>query len=178
MLLGHRRRHGGVAAGAAAGRCRLLGQAEVEQLRLTPLGHEDVGRLDVAVHDPARMRRLEGVGDLGPQLEQRLERQRPRRQPFAQRFPFEQLHRDEGPPLVLVDVEDRADVGVLQRGRRPRLALKPFERLRVPDELFGQKLQRDAAAELDVLGLVDDAHAAASHSGEDAIVRNGLTDHP
>ena len=59
-------------------------------------------------------------------------------------------------------VVDRADVGVVQRGGRARLALEALERLRVAAELLGQELQRDAAAELRVLRLVDDAHAAAA----------------
>ena len=52
--------------------------------------------------------------------------------------------------------------GWLEGGRGPRLALQPLERLRVPGELLGQELQGDPPAELEVLGLVDDAHAAAA----------------
>ena len=53
------------------GRSRLLGEAEVEHLRLAALRDEDVRRLDVAVHDPARVRGLERVGDLRAEIEQR-----------------------------------------------------------------------------------------------------------
>ncbi len=78
---------------------------------------------------------------------------------------------------MLVDVVDRADVGVLERGGRAGLALKPLERLSVAGQLLGQELQRHAAAELQVLGLVDDAHAAAAELRDDAVVGDGLADH-
>ena len=83
----------------------------------------------------------------------------------------------KGLPVVLVDVVDRADVGVLERGGRAGLALEPLERLRVARQLLGQELQRDAAAELQVLGLVDDAHAAAAELREDPVVGDRLADH-
>src|SRR5262249_18156104 len=96
---------------------------------------------------------------------------------LPQSLALEQLHRDERPALVLVHVEDRADVRVLERGGGPRFAAQPLEGLGVTPELVRQELERDAAAELQVLGLVDDAHAAAAQRREDAIVRNRLADH-
>ena len=176
VLLGHRGRQGAVPRAGAAG-LRPLRQAEVEQLGLAALGHEDVGGLDVPVHDAARVRGLEGVGDLDAEIEQRVELEGSRGEAVAQRLAFEQLHGDEGPPVVLVDVVDRADVGVLERGGGARLALQPLEGLRVARQLLGQELQRDASAELQVLGLVDDAHAAAAQLREHAVVRDGLSDH-
>ena len=44
-------------------------------------------------------------------------------------------------------------------------------------DVFGEELEGDEAAELDVFGLVDHAHAAAAEFFEDAIVRDGLADH-
>ena len=147
---------------------RVLGEAEVEDLGLAALRDEDVRRLDVAVHDAARVRGLEGIGDL-----RRRDRAAsracsgPAAEPVPQRLALEQLHGDERLALVLADVVDRADVGVLERGGRAGLALQPLERLRVPAQLLRQELQRHAAAELQVLRLVDDAHAAAAELRED-----------
>ena len=121
-----------VSPGAAEAGLRVLGETEVEDLRLPAFRDEDVRGLDVAVHDPPRVRRLERVGDLRPQVEQRLELERPGPEPVPQRLAVEELHRDEGLALVLVDVVDRADVGVLERRGRARFALQPLERLRVP----------------------------------------------
>ena len=49
--------------------------------------------------------------------------------------------------------------------------------LRVAAQLLRQELQRDAAAELQILRLVDHAHAAASELRNDPVVRNRLADH-
>ena len=40
-----------------------------------------------------------------------------------------------------------------------------------------EELQRHHAAELGILGLIDDTHAAAAQLLQDAIVRNGLANH-
>ncbi len=57
------------------------------------------------------------------------------------------------------------------------LPLQALEGLRVACQLLGQELERHAAAELEILGLVDDAHAAAAEPGEDPVVRDRLADH-
>jgi hypothetical protein len=57
---------------------------------------------------------------------------------------------------VLFDVVDSADMRMVERGRRARLATEPIEGLRVAGEILGQELQRDGAAEPRVFGLVDD----------------------
>ena len=48
----------------AAGRRRLLGQAEVQDLDLSRLGDKDIGRLDVAMDDSFGMSGVQAVGDL------------------------------------------------------------------------------------------------------------------
>ena len=61
-------------------------------------------------------------------------------------------------PLVLPDVVDRADVGVVEGRGGAGFALEPFDRVRVAGRLRGQELERDAAAQAPVFGLVDDTH--------------------
>ena len=82
-----------------------------------------------------------------------------------------------GRPSELIDVVDRADVGVIQRGRRARFALEPLERAGLQGHVFRQELEGDRAIEPAVLGLVDDAHAAAAEEFGDLVVRNPLADH-
>ena len=43
--------------------------------------------------------------------------------------------------------------------------------------VLGQKLQCDKAAKLSVLRLIDDTHAATTEFLDDAVVRDGLSDH-
>jgi hypothetical protein len=56
-------------------------------------------------------------------------------------------------------------------------ALKAGKRLRITGNLLGQELEGDKAMQPSVLGLVDDAHAAASEFLDDTVVRDGLAEH-
>ena len=80
-------------------------------------------------------------------------------------------------PSCFANVVNRADVGMVQRRRRLRLALETRQRLRIARDVVGQELQRDEAVQARVLGLVDHAHAAAAQLLDDAVVRDGLADH-
>src|SRR5262249_591324 len=69
----------------------------------------------------------------------------------------------------LAHIVDATQVGVLDPGRDAGLALEAFAAFRA---ILGGKvwhLQRDAAAELSILGEVDGAHAALPQLLEDAI---------
>ena len=72
--------------------------------------------------------------------------------------------------VLLADVVDGADVGMVQRGSGARLALKAAEGLRVARDVVREELQRHETMEADVLGLVDDAHPAGAQLLEDAVV--------
>ena len=64
--------------------------------------------------------------------------------------------------VLLANVVNRADVGMVQRRGRLRLSLKTRECLRVPGNLLRQKLQRHEAVKPSVLRLVDHTHATAA----------------
>ena len=66
-------------------------------------------------------------------------------------------------------VGDVDDVGVADLGRGARLAAEARHQVRLPRELRVQDLERDLLADLDVLGLVDGAHAAGAEHALDAI---------
>jgi hypothetical protein len=121
--------------------------------------------------------RIQGVRQLDPQLQDLLVLEGPGGDPMLQRLAFQQLHADEGPPLVRVDVVDRADVGVVEGRGRAGLALEALEGLVAREQPLRQKLERHPTAETGVLGLVDDAHPAAAQLLEDAVVRDRLADH-
>ena len=62
--------------------------------------------------------------------------------------------------LVLTDLVDRDDVGMVEGRRRLRLALEAADALLVPHQLGRQNLERDAPLERLILRQVDLAHAA------------------
>ena len=82
-----------------------------------------------------------------------------------------------GCPLVLVDVVDGADVGVVECGGGLGLPPEPLEGDPIAEELLGQELQRNGSVEAGVLGLVDDTHASAAKLLEDPVVGDRLPDH-
>ena len=59
---------------------------------------------------------------------------------------------------------------MVQPRRGLRLAAEPLQRPGVVRDLVGQDLQRHAAAQADLLGLVDPAHAAPADLAEDPVV--------
>ena len=79
------------------------------------------------------------------------------------------LHREEVPSLDLADVVDAADVGVGDAAREAHLGVEALEPGRLGRELRRQELQGDGLAELEVVGAVDLAHAAAADEADDAV---------
>ena len=86
----------------------------------------------------------------------------------------DQLHHVVMQAVLLADVEDGHDVGVVQPGRRLRLAAEPRPQLLVGEQVRRQHLDGDAAAQGFVLGLVDHAHPAAADLADEAILAEPL----
>src|SRR5208282_5240136 len=89
----------------------------------------------------------------------------------------QELHRNERLAVLVVNLVDRADVRVVQSGSGTRLATESFECLRVAGKVVWQEFQGDEAMQLYVLSLVDNTHPAAAQLLDNAVVRDGLTDH-
>ena len=108
--------------------------------------------------------------------EQGLDFQRAAGDAVLQRQAVQKLHGDEGLAVLLADVVNGADVGMVQGGGGLGFALEAGEGLRVAGNFFGQEFQGDEAMQARVFGFVDDAHAAAAELLDDAVVRDGLAD--
>ena len=106
------------------GLVELLGQAEVGDLGRAVRGQQHVGRLQVAVDDALLVGRLHGPGQ---RLDQagRLARAAAacRRACWSRLPPAQNSSEKKGKPVVLADLVDLHDVGVLQAG--DRLGLGP-----------------------------------------------------
>jgi hypothetical protein len=63
---------------------------------------------------------------------------------------------------------------MIQSGSRASFAAEGLERKRIADQIIRKKFERNEAAELGVLGLVNDSHATAAELFKDLIVRNDL----
>jgi hypothetical protein len=87
-------------------------------------------------------------------------------QPLA----LDQLHGVEADVSIPTHLEDRHDMGVVQPGRRLRLAAEPLLGLWVVDQMTGEDLQGHPAAQGHLLGLVDHPHPAPADLAQDPVV--------
>ena len=79
------------------------------------------------------------------------------------------LHRQERRALDLVDVVDAADVGVRDLPRHADFGVELGQARRILVDVGWQELERDRLAELQVVGAIDLAHAAAAEALDDAV---------
>ena len=166
----------GVSANGRGFACH-LSQTEIQNLGVTAPGDKDVRRLDVAVNNALAMGCVERVRYVDRYRKKRFRFQWPPGDSMAQGHAIQKLHDDEGLAFFLPDFMDRADVGMVQTRGRLSLALEAQHGLRVVGYFLRQKLQGDEAVQVDVLGLVDDAHATAAELLNDAVMRNDLVKH-
>ena len=130
---------------------------------------QDVGRLDVAVHEPDGMRGVERGADL------EADRRDPRGrdpalagQQALEVDPGHVAHDEVEMAALLAGRVDRDDVRMVDRGRHARLALEALTEARIARPLGGDQLDGDGPAERQLGRAVDDAHAAAAGDRLDA----------
>ncbi len=141
------------------------------------LGHKNVCRFNVAMNYAFGVRGVERIGNFDGQREQESNIERLRGDAVLERCPVQKLHRDERLRIVLANLVNRADVGMIQCRSGTRLTAEAFQSLGVAGDVLGQELQRHRAAEFGVLGLVHHSHAAATEFARDFVVGKGLPDH-
>ncbi len=87
-----------------------------------------------------------------------------------QAMPLDVLHCVVVNSPILAHPVDRHDVPVVQPRRRPRLQPEPLDLHRVDPAVQRQDLQRHAAAERLLDGLVDHPHAALADLADDPVI--------
>src|SRR5215470_394564 len=96
-------------------------------------------------------------------------------QTFEKRFAFEQFHDNEWLTSIVLDSVNCADVGMIQGGCGLRFALEPLQGDRISGQLFREELQCYLAAQFEIFGLIDHAHATAADDFQDSIMRDPLS---
>ena len=134
-------------------------------------------RLDVAMNDSLAVGGVERVRDFNAQADHGFGVERTAHDAVFQGLSVEEFHGDEGLAVLFINFVNGADVGMVQGRGGLRLALKTTERLLVLGDIIGQKLEGDKTAQLEVFGLVDDAHAPTAELFQNAIVGNRLAEH-
>ena len=139
-----------------------VGHAQIGELHGALVSEQDVGRLDVAVDDAARVDRIQGGRDPF-ENPQGLIWTHPaaRSQEIGQRLPLDVLHDDHQVAVVLcVGVVDGDEVGVIQGCPDQRLTLEPQQTIRIAGAV--DALERDFAAKQRVLCKRHSGHAAGA----------------
>jgi len=130
----------------------------------------DVGRLQVTMQHTL----VVGRRQPGAQLPRNLHRLVTRQPADATQQPrqilaIDVLHRHVVLPLGLTDVKHPADVGVRHLARHAHLVEQPRHVPLILHEAARQELQRHLLAELQIVGAVHLAHAAATQQADNAV---------
>ena len=112
---------------------------------------------------------IERVGDLDAGADELARRQRPATEARGQRLALEEFHDQIVHIPFAADIEERADVRVIETGDRARLLFEPRARVDLPRRRRRQDLQSDAAVETRVAGAIDLTHAAGADPLDDFV---------
>ena len=126
----------------------------------------DVRGLQIPVHNPCAVRRVERVSDLDRNLERLIDLDRPTLDLLVERLAFQVLHDQILGPVLVANVMERADVRMCESGNRFGLALEARLQLGIGR---GKDLDRHRAIEACVARLVDFAEAARTERRKDVI---------
>jgi hypothetical protein len=94
-------------------------------------------------------------------------------EPAGEAAALDKLQGEEGQAVVLANLVDLHDVGVLQAGDRLGLGLEAAQLLAAGVAAAQDHLEGDEALELQVPGLVYDSHAAAAQHPQDLVPGDG-----
>ena len=142
-----------------------LGQAEIRQVHVIrqarPRIDQHVRGLDIAVHQPRPVRRIQRAGHRRDHRRHpdRGQRPLPAQQP-PHVTPRHEPHRDEQHPARLPGLIHRQDVRVIDRRRGPGLAQEPAAELLIGGQPRRQHLQRHHPAQPLIAGAEHHRHPA------------------
>ena len=178
--IGREEHHGRLQAGGRAGlgAGRVLAPLPVGERRRRRGGrggrgeprpdHQDVLGLDVAMHDPAPVREVEGASDVGHDLQgRRLIEPPPPPQPSRQARPGDELQHEVMDAPVFIDLDEVGHVRVIDLGEEAGLLGEPPARPGSTGLVGVEHLDGDRRAVGRVPGPVDGPHAPLSQFLED-----------
>ena len=154
-------------------------QTEVAQVRvlfLAAAGEQHVAGLDVAVHEPRGVRRIERRAGLRDDRRRPLGGQPPR--PLDERVQVAAAHVAHDDVQLAVLLPGRVhgdDVRMIERRRQPRLALEALPKPRIGGPVGRDHLQRNGPPEVELQRPVDDTHAASPERGLDSAAGEDVT---
>jgi hypothetical protein len=119
------------------------GDTEIDEVGEVVLGHQDIRRFDVAVHQPDAVRGGQGRGYLFDDRYCARRRERAIGEEFGDGLTVDQPHRHVQAVVDLAEIMDGDDVRLVQPGGHLGLPTEPCLILLVVGEVRGQHLQCD-----------------------------------
>src|SRR5438094_5579454 len=152
-------------------------KTEIEHLDRTVLGDLDIGRLEIAMDDPALVRGIERVGKLSRDRERLLQRNRTAHDPLREILTIDELHDDARrtapvPDVGLVQPFDPVhvrDIRMIQRSQHDGFALEAGETIGIASDRVWQYLDGDVAMQSRITGAVHLAHTSCTDSDADLV---------
>src|SRR4029077_20525359 len=126
---------------------------KIENLGVSAFGDKNVRRLDVAMNDALDVGGIERFCNLNCQRENRLDLHGTPGNTVLQRHPVQKLHSDKRLTVLLTNVVNRADVGMVEGRCSLGFAVEAFQRLAILGNIWREKLESYKAVKSCVLGL-------------------------
>ena len=121
------------------------------------------------MHDACRVGSCKSAGDLCGDIQHFAELHRRVSHLFAQRLAINKFSGYEANRISLVDLVDREDVGMIQRGSSFCFLHKAAHPILIGCKLGGQNLKRDFAIEFRVPGQIHLAHSTFTYLRADFV---------
>src|ERR1039458_439890 len=138
-----------------------LYQPEIQDLRPPVARQQDVGRLEIAMHDAGIVRRRQAARD----LQRRLNRLAQPQSGAAQRLAIHQFVDD----IPLADIVHGNNVRMIQRRHRPRFQIEPLPPQGIVRHFRRQNLQCHLAPQSRVSSAVHLAHTARAERSKNLV---------
>ena len=122
------------------------------------------------MNDALVVRRFHRIGHLREERKRFFDGDRTLLDALLERFALDELHHQKANAVVFLEAMKGRDARMIQRSKKPRLALEPRQTLFVLRERFGKDFDRDFTTELGVAGAINFAHPARTDEREDLVV--------
>ena len=158
-------------AGAGHGIVANAGDAEIHDLAIAVAQHHEIGGLDVAMDDAAAVRVSQAIAGLHDVSQLFYDGDLPvAGDDLIERLAVEELHHQIGIALMIAQVIDDDDVGVLQHAGGFGLTVEALEQVGILGKAAGHHLDGDDALDEVIHRLVHDAHAALAQNLNDVVL--------
>src|SRR6185503_13490350 len=145
-------------------------ETEVEHFNLTARRNHHVAGFDVAMNDASSVCSAERIRSLQRDRQSTLERQRTTIHELPHVLAFDVLHGNEVNAVDLVEIEDGADVWMVERRGQTRFAFETLEICFACGQLGGQNFDDERAAELGIDRFIDGSLSALTELLENLVV--------